>query len=138
MKTKLLLILSLIALMLISCSKQESDESQIIFFVKQANEIDKIILHSLDHPYSYPDIELTNPDKIRELWNYVSSIKVREIESKETYIEPTKEWELNIFHDNGNEILQILHQGTLIRKEERIYIPIESKIDIDYILKNFH
>lgn len=137
MKAKFLFFIALIAIIIIFIF-QFCMSSQISFSREESAEIDKIVLRALNPSDKIPDQTLSDSYKITEIWDYFNSIKLKEVKSFETYTEPTNQWELIFYYNDGNgDSLEILYQGFLIRKDGKIYIPVESKVDIEKIIKYF-
>lgn len=137
MKAKFLFFIALISIITIFIF-QFGMSSKLSFSTEESAEIDKIVLRALNPSDKISDQTLSDSSKTKEIWGYFNSIKLKEVKSFETYTKPSNEWELIFYYyDGSGDSLEILYEGSLIRKDGKIYIPVESKVDIENIIKYF-
>jgi hypothetical protein len=134
--TLILLILGVIFINGCSIASSKTLHLKDVLLIKNSNsEIQEIKIKRLDMNTGNPDIDIIEKQQIDEVWNYLNTINFESINSSNnaTYKEHINEYEINIYHSKGNDIIQIKNQGAFLYKDAESYRITNKNLDLSYL-----
>lgn len=130
------LVLSLIltTIFVIGCSggSNKSFHLNNILQIESYSEIKEIKVKNLD---TAKEVDILDKQQVNELCNYLNTINFKELSSsnRETYKQPINEYELNIYGNKGNDVIQIKNQGTFFYIGAKSYRITNENLDLGFL-----